>query len=101
MLLLKQSWIPSPQNFISHNKTKTQIFVIQAAALGTNLISQPWRSMREERGTPGGISCQEPPGFISSKDKIPSQAGRLPRRIHVETGAAEALGVSGSPPGGH
>lgn len=106
MLLLKQSWIPSLQNFTCHNKTKTQIFEIQVAALGTNLISQPWRSMREERGTPGSISCQEPPGFISSKeateqDKIPSQAGCLPRRIHVEIGAAEALGVSGSPPGGH
>lgn len=74
MFLFEQTWIPSPWNFICHNKTRTHIFVMQVAALGTRLISHP---------------CQEPPGFIRSKeatkqDKIPSQLGCLAARAHVE-----------------
>lgn len=41
--------------------------------------------MREEGGTPGSISCQEPLGFISSneatkQDKIPSHVVCLARK---------------------
>lgn len=94
MFLFKQTWIPSPWNFTCQNKTRTQIFVIQVAALGTNLISHLWRTMKQERGTPRSLPCQEPPGFITSRTRppLPSQVGCLAKRTHVEVaGAAEAL----------
>lgn len=72
MFLFEQTWIPSPWILTCENKTRTQIFVIQVAALGTNLISLP--------GTPW---------FYQEQDKVPSQVGCLAERTQV--GAAEAL----------
>lgn len=64
------------------------MFVMQVAALGTNLISLP--------GTLW---------FYQEQDNVPSQVGCLAERTHVEAaGAAEALHSPGGlwqPPGGH
>lgn len=69
--------------------------MIQVTALGTNLISHPWSSMRQEGGTPWERFLPGTPWFYqeqrghqaplaTKQDKIPSQAGCLAKRIHVE-----------------
>lgn len=52
--------------------------------------------MREEGGTPGSISCQEPLGFISSneatkQDKTPSQVVCLARKSMGKLGEQQQL----------